>query len=258
MKNRRSWVWVLVAAGMVGAMGVMAEEGGGAAKKESTESAKVDAAKKEAGKEEARKQKETEKAEAHKKHAAEEMQKRVVEVKKQIADKEAAIEKMTKMMADQKDEDMRPYLEKQMDYHKKSLDLLKQLQAALEGQNREQAEKIYAEVRDLNMAWGGVGEATARIGAERAKAKRVVGDNPSPEAKAALDAFNAACDGWLKAMEKRQSLEKELKATEKESKDLYLKQREAMEKLHKEAQAAKHKEHKEKEKKEAKKEQDKK
>lgn len=222
MTSRMRWMWVLVAAGMVVSAGLKAEEGGG--KKESSDTAKAEAQKKH----------EAEKAEMRKKRDAEEMKKRLEDVKKQVAERESSMEKMTKMMAEKKDEDMKPYLEKQIDFNKKQIDLLKQLQTALEGQNREQAEKIHAQIKDLSSAWNGVGEQTARMDAERAKMKKLMGDNPTPEMKAALDAYNASSDAILKAVEKRQALEKEIK-------ELYMKQREAMEKLYKESQAAKHK-----------------
>ena len=169
---------------------------------------------------------ETTRMEAQKKHEAEERQKRLDQVKKQIVDRQADIENTSKMIADKRNEDMLPFFEKQLEFSKAQLSLYQEMQMALEGQSKERIEKVYAQIRDLNVSWKGMGEMLARMDAERARAKKMAGENPAPEIKAALDDFNAACDGIQKDLEKKQALEKDLM-------DLNAKQREAMEKLHK-------------------------
>ena len=112
--------------------------------------------------------------------------------------------------------------------------LLQELQVAIEGQNNEQFEKISSQIQELNSSWNGLGEATMRLNAERAKVKKSVGDNLTPELKAALDAYNTASDRILKVLEEKQALEKEFR-------EVTVKQREALESLHKEIMSAKHK-----------------
>ena len=174
----------------------------------------------------------TVKAEAQKKQLAETQ---LNQVKKQIADRQKALQEATaKLAAGGKSEAMRPYFEKQIEFFKKSLDLLQQLQTALEAQNADQAAALRTQIQALATEWE-IGEPTARMDAERAHFKTLLGDNPGVELKAAWDSYNAACDEILKKLAQKQALEKDLK-------DLRAKQGEAVQQFQKAAQLAKQKE----------------
>lgn len=212
MNSCRSWMVWVAAVSVVGAQGLKAEETPVPipAKRDAADPAKM---------------------EVQKKHEADEQQKRMEQVKKQITERQATIEKISQMLTINKDEDMKPLLDKQLEFNKKLLGLLQDMQMALEGQNKERMESLYAQIRELNSAWNGMGEAAARMDVERAKMKKLMGPNPTPEMTAAMDEYNAACDGVLKVWEKKQALEKEFR-------DMTAKQHEAAEKIHKASRSA--------------------
>ena len=161
-------------------------------------------------------------------------QNRLEQVKKQIAERQAQVEKMTKALAETKDEEMKPMLEKQIEMGRKHVALLQEAQTAMGAQNREQMEKIQTQIRDLNDAWNGTGEATARMEMERARAKKIMGENPGPDLKAAWDTYNTACEATLAAVLKKAALEKEIR-------ELKMKQSEAQEKFRQQVKAAQQK-----------------
>lgn len=158
-------------------------------------------------------------------------QRRLEHVKKQISDRQLATEKLSQMLADKRNEDARPLLERQVEFGRKQLGLLQELQAALEKQDQVQVDKVFMRLQEVSTAWSAFGEVEARLEADRARAKKLVEENAGAEVKAAWDAYSAASAAMLEALERKQALEKDIR-------DLDAKQREALQKLRLEAQAA--------------------
>jgi hypothetical protein len=170
-------------------------------------------------------------ADAQKSRTAGVFERRLEHVKKQIADRQVGTDKLSQMLADKKHEDLRPLLEKQVEFGRKQLALLQELQAALEKQDQVQVDKVFLQLQEVSTTWGAFGEVEARLEADRARARRLMGDNPGADVKAAWEAYNTASEDMLAALRKKQALEKEMR-------DLDAKQREAMQKLRLEVQSA--------------------
>ena len=158
-------------------------------------------------------------------------QQRLEHVKKQIADRQVATEKLSQMLADKKSEGTRPLLEKQVEFGRNQLVLLQELQAALEKQDQVQVDKVFVQLQEVSTAWSVFGELEARMEIERARARKLMEENPGVDVKAAGEAYTAASDEMLAALRRKQALEKEMRG-------LDAKQREAMQKLRLEVQSA--------------------